>query len=103
MFSWFVWSFEGSFLHWHQPRLRGVDSATPNIRAAHECPRDARILDSLSESELIFLDSSMVEHAAVNRGVVGSSPTRGAQPGDCPSVAREGPMVTSGAKLCATA
>ena len=25
----------------------------------------------------IFLDSSMVEHAAVNRGVVGSSPTRG--------------------------
>ena len=57
--------------------MRGVDSATPNIRAAHECPRDARILDSLRESELIFLDSSMVEHAAVNRGVVGSSPTRG--------------------------
>ena len=26
---------------------------------------------------LVFLDSSMVEHAAVNRGVVGSSPTRG--------------------------
>ena len=26
----------------------------------------------------LFLDSSMVEHAAVNRGVVGSSPTRGA-------------------------
>ena len=26
----------------------------------------------------IFLDSSMVEHSAVNRGVVGSSPTRGA-------------------------
>ena len=26
---------------------------------------------------VIFLDSSMVEHAAVNRGVVGSSPTRG--------------------------
>ena len=25
----------------------------------------------------IVLDSSMVEHAAVNRGVVGSSPTRG--------------------------
>ena len=25
----------------------------------------------------VFLDSSMVEHAAVNRGVVGSSPTRG--------------------------
>ena len=25
----------------------------------------------------LFLDSSMVEHSAVNRGVVGSSPTRG--------------------------
>ena len=29
-------------------------------------------------SFLLFLDSSMVEHTAVNRGVVGSSPTRGA-------------------------
>ena len=28
----------------------------------------------------IFLDSSMVEHTAVNRGVVGSSPTRGVVP-----------------------
>ena len=28
--------------------------------------------------QVIFLDSSMVEHSAVNRGVVGSSPTRGA-------------------------
>ena len=27
----------------------------------------------------IFLDSSMVEHSAVNRVVVGSSPTRGAK------------------------
>ena len=27
----------------------------------------------------VILDSSMVEHAAVNRGVVGSSPTRGAK------------------------
>ena len=27
---------------------------------------------------MMFLDSSMVEHTAVNRGVVGSSPTRGA-------------------------
>ena len=26
---------------------------------------------------LMILDSSMVEHTAVNRGVVGSSPTRG--------------------------
>ena len=28
---------------------------------------------------MTFLDSSMVEHAAVNRGVVGSSPTGGAR------------------------
>ena len=28
--------------------------------------------------KLIFLDSSMVEHSAVNRVVVGSSPTQGA-------------------------
>ena len=30
-----------------------------------------------AERFTFFLDSSMVEHAAVNRGVVGSSPTRG--------------------------
>ena len=29
---------------------------------------------------LLILDSSMVEHSAVNRVVVGSSPTRGAKP-----------------------
>lgn len=29
--------------------------------------------------EFIFLDSSTVEYAAVNRGVVGSNPTRGAK------------------------
>ena len=28
----------------------------------------------------MILDSSMVEHTAVNRGVVGSSPTRGVFP-----------------------
>ena len=31
----------------------------------------------LKVHETLFLDSSMVEHAAVNRRVVGSSPTRG--------------------------
>ena len=30
----------------------------------------------------IILDSSMVEHTAVNRGVVGSSPTRGVPEGE---------------------
>ena len=43
----------------------------------------------------IILDSSMVEHSAVNRGVVGSSPTRGDRPRDCPNEMREGPVVTS--------
>ena len=33
-------------------------------------------------TNLIFLDSSMVEHSAVNRVVVGSSPTRGAHAGN---------------------
>ena len=32
----------------------------------------------LSLQDKVFLDSSMVEHSAVNRVVVGSSPTRGA-------------------------
>ena len=36
----------------------------------------------------IFLDSSMVEHTAVNRGVVGSSPTRGVK-GEIPVDGRE--------------
>ncbi len=31
----------------------------------------------MPEQKAIILDSSMVEHTAVNRGVVGSSPTRG--------------------------
>ena len=33
----------------------------------------------LNASKHLFLDSSMVEHTAVNRGVVGSSPTRGVE------------------------
>ena len=32
----------------------------------------------IMETLVIILDSSMVEHSAVNRVVVGSSPTRGA-------------------------
>ena len=35
---------------------------------------------SLGAGYVMVLDSSMVEHAAVNRGVVGSSPTRGGCP-----------------------
>ena len=31
----------------------------------------------VQEEKEVILDSSMVEHTAVNRGVVGSSPTRG--------------------------
>ena len=40
-------------------------------------------LKSLMKQD-IFLDSSMVEHSAVNRVVVGSSPTRGAKRGTNP-------------------
>jgi hypothetical protein len=36
--------------------------------------------DRLQRRKIRFLGSSMVEHAAVNRRVVGSSPTRGANP-----------------------
>ena len=36
----------------------------------------------MSLSNEIILDSSMVEHSAVNRVVVGSSPTRGAGSGE---------------------
>ena len=39
--------------------------------------KDAMDLRKCGEMEM-FLDSSMVEHSAVNRRVVGSSPTRGA-------------------------
>ena len=41
------------------------------------CVRFSRLLFYKYVESVIFLDSSMVEHAAVNRGVVGSSPTRG--------------------------
>ena len=37
------------------------------------------ILNFVAQQHTPFLDSSMVEHAAVNRAVVGSSPTRGAR------------------------
>ncbi len=37
------------------------------------------ILNFVAQQHIPFLDSSMVEHAAVNRAVVGSSPTRGAR------------------------
>ena len=35
------------------------------------------VLRVQQEKKEVVLDSSMVEHTAVNRGVVGSSPTRG--------------------------
>ncbi len=38
--------------------------------------KDREVIEYILKEEII-LDSSMVEHAAVNRGVVGSSPTRG--------------------------
>ena len=35
--------------------------------------------EGMKDRYILCLDSSMVEHAAVNRGVAGSSPARGAQ------------------------
>ena len=36
-----------------------------------------KVYDIIRINLIIILDSSMVEHSAVNRRVVGSSPTRG--------------------------
>ena len=41
------------------------------------CSFEGIKLHKSSRGNEIILDSSMVEHTAVNRGVVGSSPTRG--------------------------
>ncbi len=41
------------------------------------CGEFPGLVDGFIDERVIFLDSSMVEHSAVNRGVVGSSPTRG--------------------------
>ena len=35
--------------------------------------------EGMKDRYILCLDSSMVEHAAVNRGVAGSSPARGAR------------------------
>ena len=48
-----------------------------------------RLLLILESHCSLFLDSSMVEHSAVNRGVVGSSPTRGGRV----SVETSGPVM----------
>ena len=48
---------------------------------------DAGPWKSRSSPGILILDSSTVEYAAVNRGVVGSNPTRGAR---SPSAEQEG-------------
>ena len=45
---------------------------------------ECRVFSWWFAKQNIFLDSSMVEHSAVNRVVVGSSPTRGAKRGTNP-------------------
>ena len=61
------------------PRLRGIDKKimvldSSMVEHCGEFPDWRRFY-----LRYIFLDSSMVEHSAVNRVVVGSSPTRGAE------------------------
>ena len=51
----------------------GFEGMSRAARGAGQGPLQA------SYGARIVLDSSMVEHAAVNRGVVGASPTRGAK------------------------
>ena len=49
------------------------------LKAAGRCYDRYTVL-KVSAFKKMILDSSMVEHSAVNRVVVGSSPTRGAEP-----------------------
>ena len=49
---------------------------------------------SVFNHNIIFLDSSTVEHPAVNRRVVGSNPTRGVKP-----VSRGNTQVAKGGRL----
>ncbi len=58
--------------------LRVCPSTKPSQDQWKESLRDSFTVNLRSRFTVI-LDSSMVEHAAVNRGVVGSSPTRGAK------------------------
>ena len=46
------------------------------MRFFPDCPM--KFLCSKTNYNILFLDSSAVEHPAVNRRVVGSNPTRGA-------------------------
>ncbi len=53
--------------------------AGKNFKIVLASPELSPILIFVAQQHTPFLDSSMVEHAAVNRAVVGSSPTRGAR------------------------
>ena len=53
--------------------------AEKNFKIVLASSKLSPILNFVAQQHTPFLDSSMVEHAAVNRAVVGSSPTRGAR------------------------
>ncbi len=74
-----VCDFEGALSTW-----RGIFELSTKVCGEHSTPRS-----------LFFLDSSMVEHTAVNRGVVGSSPTRGVEYLASPSWRRRTRLVRS--------
>ena len=60
--------------------FEGMTNAFRDVVASGKVLRkNRRFFYSSPTGESIFLDSSMVEHSAVNRVVVGSSPTRGAK------------------------
>ena len=54
-------------------------NAEKNFKIVLASSKLSPILNFVAQQHTPFLDSSMVEHAAVNRAVVGSSPTRGAR------------------------
>ena len=53
--------------------------AEKNFKIVLASSKLSPILKFVAQQHTPFLESSMVEHAAVNRAVVGSSPTRGAR------------------------
>ena len=67
--------------HLFPSRTQKLSSPTPMVLGTPVPGRVGR------RREYIILDSSTVEYAAVNRGVVGSNPTRGAKSDRLRSVA----------------
>ena len=87
---------EGDGEGWKEIRKYSVLRVQRLSRGIRKREQEVLVLFTDAEAEKeIILDSSMVEHTAVNRGVVGSSPTRGVllYAGHGVSSSRSGSMV----------